>query len=256
MPIDLSKLAEPFPAQDIEWRVSRAGVGKNGVFCNVLAYITARAIQQRLDDVCGPANWRNEPMAVHEVRAGLYAIQVGISIWINEEGTDPEWITKYDVSEPTNIEAAKGGFSGAMKRAGAQWGIGRYLYHLDEAFAETSDERVAGWNYATLAKADNRVYYWKPPALPAWALPKEEEHEVGSDELNSLKAQWREKFAPGINNRAELVEGFERFVTSTVGEFPLSDHTCWTRDAIGKCFTKINTTTDPNGISSDVPFEE
>ena len=29
--IDLSKLAEPFPQEDIEWRVSRAGMGKKGV---------------------------------------------------------------------------------------------------------------------------------------------------------------------------------------------------------------------------------
>jgi hypothetical protein len=29
--MDLTKLAEPFPPDDIEWRVSRAGMGNKGV---------------------------------------------------------------------------------------------------------------------------------------------------------------------------------------------------------------------------------
>lgn len=114
MTIDLRKLAEPFPAGDIEWRVSRSGMNKNGtVFCMVLAYITARAIANRLDAVVGPENWQNTPLVVHELRPGVMAMQVGISIRVGED-----WITRYDVSEPTHVEPAKGGFSGAMKRAG------------------------------------------------------------------------------------------------------------------------------------------
>jgi len=123
--IDLSRLALPFEESDVEWRVSRAWMKNSKIYCTVLAYCTARAIQKRLDEVCGPANWRNEKMTVHELR-GPIAIEVGISIRINGE-----WVTKYDVADPTQIEPVKGGFSGAMKRAGAQWGIGRYLYMLD-----------------------------------------------------------------------------------------------------------------------------
>lgn len=256
MTIDLSKLAEPFPQEDIEYRVSRSGKGNNGIWCNVLAYITARAIQQILDDVCGPENWRNEPMTTHEIRPGVVAVQVGISIRVGDE-----WVTKYDVAEPTNIEAAKGGFSGAMKRAGAQWGIGRYLYHLDETFTETSEDkerRKHGWKYAKLSeKAGGNVYYWKPPQLPAWALPKcEDEAEVSTKELNGLKRAWKSKFAPESSNRAEQVEGFSRFVVSIVGEFPSADHTTWTRDALDKCQSRINETIDPAGVSADVPFGE
>ena len=47
MTIDLSKLALPFPHDDIEFRVSRAGMGGKGIYCRVLAYITARAIRGR-----------------------------------------------------------------------------------------------------------------------------------------------------------------------------------------------------------------
>lgn len=248
--INLARLAEPFPAEDIEWRVSRAGQGKSGPFAMVLAYITARAIQQRLDDVCGAANWRNELPAVHDIHSKFSFFVVGISIRV-----DGEWVTKWDVSEPTNIEPAKGGFSGGMKRAGAQWGIGRYLYHLDEAFAECSESGGKGWNYAKLPeKAGGGTYYWKPPTLPAWALPKEKEHEITAGDLNSLKAMWKAKFAADTRNPADLRDGFARFVVSTVGEFPLSDVTCWTRDALERCVRKISATTEAGGVSSDVPF--
>jgi len=77
---DLEKLSSPFSSDDIEWRVSRAGIGQKGIYCHVLAYITARAIQQRLDDVCGPAGWRNEAPQTFELRPGVVAIACGISL--------------------------------------------------------------------------------------------------------------------------------------------------------------------------------
>jgi hypothetical protein len=248
--IDLSKLAEPFEESDIEWRVSRAGIKDGKPFCLCLAYCTARAIQRRLDEVCGPENWRNEAMTVHDF-GKTTALQVGISIRINGE-----WITKWDVSEPTNIEPAKGGFSGAMKRAGAQWGIGRYLYMLDETFAETSKEGGKGWNWAVLPeKHGGDRYYWKPPKLPEWAMPKEPDHEISEKELNELKKAWKAKFAPLSDNPGEQRDGFARFVNSVCGEFPVNDVSAWLRVSYEKCMKSINDTTDPKGPSSDVPFD-
>ena len=249
--MNLSKLSEPFEASDIEWRVSRAGTKQGGgIYCSVLAYITARAIQHRLDDVVGPESWQVEEPRIIQVTEKVSAFAVGISIRINDE-----WITKWDVSEPTQVEPAKGGFSGGMKRAGAQWGIGRYLYHLDEVLADVETDRQGrGWNYAKLK--DGTVYYWKTPGLPAWALPKDEEsHGITEPELAALKKSWREKFAPTSKNPGELREGFTRFVTSVVGEFPSADHSCWTRDAMEKCQKRITETKEPGGVSSDVPFE-
>lgn len=248
---DLMKLAEPFPPDDIEWRISRAGMGKKGIYCHVLAYITARAIQQRLDEVCGPANWRNEPPQVIQLQGNIVAMTGGISIKVGGE-----WITKWDVAEPTNIEPAKGGFSGAMKRAGAQWGIGRYLYYLDEAFAEVSEEGSKGWVYSTLKTDEGkRIYYWKPPLLPSWALPKEPEHEITESELNELKRAWKGKFSVDLQSPAFLREGFKRFVESIVGDFPAADYRNWTRQALEKCQERIAETTDPTGVTSDVPFD-
>ena len=251
--MDLSKLAEPFPLEDIEWRVNRSGKGHDGkTYCYVLAYITARAIQTRLDGVCGPENWRLEEPRILTVN-GTSTFACGISI-----RCDSEWVTKWDVSEPTkvsNIDSSKGGWSGAMKRAGSQWGVGRYLYRLTETFAEVSDKKEKRWNYAKLPKEHGSgIFYWKSPGLPAFALPKDPEHEVSVAELKELKQAWRKKFAPDCRDPKELREGLARFVHSIAGEFPVSDHTCWTQDALAKCKERIEATDDPSGIDSDVDF--
>lgn len=160
--MDLRKLAEPFPASDVEWRLQSSGKKANGdVWARVLAYITNRAIMQRLDDVCGPGGWRNE-----YVFGPDGAVLCGISIFIREPDRDPEWVTKWDGAENTDIEAVKGGLSGAMKRSGVQWGIGRYLYELEEGYAKISER---GEHYAKTK--DGTAFKWDAPALPAWALP-------------------------------------------------------------------------------------
>jgi hypothetical protein len=218
----------------------------------VLAYVTARAIQKRLDDVCGPDGWKLEPPLILDVN-GKTAFACGISIRI-----DSEWVTKWDVAEPTNVEPAKGGFSGAMKRAGAQWGIGRYLYRLDETFAEVSETQAGRqWQYAKLPeKHGGGAYYWKAPGLPAWATPMEPEHGIEEKELAALKRAWRDKFAEGVKNPAELRDGFTRFVNSVIGEIPVSDAACWTRDGLERCQKRIEATTDANGPDSDIPFDK
>ncbi len=255
--MDLNKLREPFPADDIEWRVSRAGMGRNGIFCLVIAYITARAVQSRLDDVCGPQNWRLEEPRILTVD-GKSAFACGLSLWLCDER---EWITKWDVSEPTNIEAAKGGWSGALKRAAAQWGVGRYLYHLSETFADVTDAPVEGsrsWHYAKLPeKHGGAAYYWKAPNLPGWALPKEPEHEITKQELGEAMRRCGDAFADSKAGPKVLREGWDAFARSVVGEFPVSDYTCWTRDALDKCLARIAEGPQvADGPDTDVPFSE
>ena len=251
---DLRKLADPFPASDIEWRVSRSGMNKSSKpFAFVLAYITARAIANRLDDVCGPANWMNTQQQIKELRPGTFTVQVGISIRVGDD-----WVVKYDVSEPTTIEPAKGGFSGAMKRAGAQWGIGRYLYLLDETYAECSEDgNGKGWNYARLSdKQGGGSFYWKPPQLPSWALPNDLETDkpVTESDINSLKRKWAEKFAPKEKGRQALATGFTQFVCEIVGEIPVEAPACWTSNMLKEVHSRIANTRDPKGPPSNVPF--
>lgn len=143
----MRQLQEPFPAEDIEWRVG--STTKDKAKGMALAYVTNRAIQNRLDEIFGPFGWRNEFKQWKE-KSQL----CGISIkW---EG---EWITKWDGADDSNMEAVKGGLSDSMKRAAYQWGIGRYLYKLPSVWVEIEP---FGNSYKIKTK----------PKLPAWALPK------------------------------------------------------------------------------------
>ena len=158
--IDLTSLRAPFKPEDIDWRVQRSGAKNGGGWVQAIAYINNRAVQNRLDDVAGPENWKNEFKPGPD--GGVLA---GISIRI--EG---EWITKWDGAENTNIEAVKGGLSDAMKRASVQWGIGRYLHQLESTYRPVRNEG----EYYIKIKQDGKpdiTGYWSAPALPAWAKP-------------------------------------------------------------------------------------
>ena len=160
--MNLEKLKEPFPADQVEWRVSRSGVKNGNPWAMVLAYITSRGVQDRLDAVCGPQNWKNE---FRQVDGGTLC---GISIKCGDE-----WVTKWDGAQNTDIESFKGGLSGAEKRAASQWGIGRYLYGLTENWAQP-DPNGSHTDKVTDKQSGQVTWFrWNPPALPAWALPQE-----------------------------------------------------------------------------------
>ena len=54
----LTALAKPFAPEDLEWRLQYTNEEK---MCGMaVPYVTNRAIQNRLDEVCGPENWYNE----------------------------------------------------------------------------------------------------------------------------------------------------------------------------------------------------
>lgn len=160
--INLAKLKEPFMPADIEWRVGRSGLKDGKPWAQVLAYVTARAVQDRLDEVCGPGNWRNE------YKAGpLGGVLCGISICINSE-----WITKWDGADNTDIESVKGGLSDSMKRAAVVWGIGRYLYNLDVGWADVCDNGTHRDSIKAKEKGGKDTWFkWNPPQLPKWAMP-------------------------------------------------------------------------------------
>lgn len=165
-------LADPFEAHDIEWRVQQSGVsGSSKPWVMVIPYITNRAIQQRLDDVVGIDGWKNE---FKEATSGKGYL-CGLSIRFGDN-----WITKWDGSEYTQVEALKGALSGAMKRTAVQFGIGRYLYSLDTEFATCNpvESRFkANGQFISIPlnksnKGGPRMNAeWFPPMLPDWALP-------------------------------------------------------------------------------------
>lgn len=168
--MDLQKLHEPFDPKHLEWRVGRCGFRGDEPWATVLAYITSRAVMDRLDEVCGPGNWQlTEPRYIQTTKDEGFV--VGLSILV-----DGAWVTKYDGANLSDIETFKGGLSGALKRAAVLWGIGRYLYDLGDTWAECTTERRPyreGWSkgYDSRTKRD---FYWRLPSnpLPGWALPE------------------------------------------------------------------------------------
>lgn len=205
--MNLDGLDAPFSSEDIEWRIQQAGKSNNKIWAKVLAYVTNRAIMKRLDEVCGKAGWRNEYRDI----PNNGGVECGISIKVYGE-----WITKWDAAENTQVEAVKGGRSGAMKRAAVQWGIGRYLYNLEEGFAVVSTERASGFHYAKSKEVG--AFYWKPPALPSWAIPagtskqppeqKPEEQSLQATDADQILADFS-KYASSENNGEKLQDRYK-----------------------------------------------
>ena len=111
------KLKEKFDEKDLEFRVGATNSDKTMGLA--LAYVQARAIQNRLDEVLGFENWK---VSYKEIQGGFLCT---LSIRINDE-----WIEKEDGASVTEFESVKGGISNAFKRvASSGFGIGRYLYN-------------------------------------------------------------------------------------------------------------------------------
>ena len=193
MATNWSRLSEPFPADDVEWRVAQAGKKGAKVWARVLAYITARAIHDRLDEVFGPGGWKNE------YKAGPNG---GVLCRIYFKDDAGEWVWREDGAENTDIEAVKGGISGATKRAGSALGIGRYLYHLEEGWANIHD------NGAHRGKTkDGEWFSWDPPPLPSWALPGGSGRPNGTEPPPSVGADGERRSASMSDAQRGVIEG-------------------------------------------------
>ena len=55
---DLQMLASPFPKEDVHWRAQT--VTRDGSKALALAYLDARDVMVRLDEVCGADGWQSD----------------------------------------------------------------------------------------------------------------------------------------------------------------------------------------------------
>ena len=139
------QLKQPFDPKVIHWRVgATTGDKSKGI---ALAYINARDVMKRFDEVCGDL-WQVEYPFDGCARVGL---KIG-----------DEWVWRANGAGETNVEGEKGKFSDAFKRAAVLWGVGRYLYYLPNEWV------------ALTPKGRSHVIK-NPPSLPKWALPKAED---------------------------------------------------------------------------------
>ena len=217
----MERLQEPFDPKHIEWRVQRTLHTRNGWKAVVLAYVTNRAIMDRLDNVFGLANWQNE-----YVHWGDKGVLCRLKVKFGNE-----WICKEDGAETTAVESVKGGFSASMKRAAVQLGIGRYLYNLEEVWVDLKEK---GENFVKVQEnGQNKYLYWDTPKLPTWALPKvtsqqqnqnQHQQHVGKDaEVEAKKLVLQEivkleKILGLKANQGQILPLFRRANGNDVGE--------------------------------------
>lgn len=147
-------LRKPFFPHEIEWRVAREVRGGKGV--QVLAYLTARAVMERLDQAVGPDRWESR----------LDWIDNAFVCRLTLTMPDGRHVTRTDVCDISDIEPFKGAASGALKRAAVLFGVGRYLYSLGNTFADLHQYkkglRDPQWHKS---KADGKSLYWEPPNI-------------------------------------------------------------------------------------------
>lgn len=113
-----------------------------------------------------------------------------------------------------------------------------------------------GWKWGETSEKVGRKeeFWWKPPRLPAWALPGNTP--VTAAELSDLKKHWVKKMAPNEKNPSILIERFRQLVVSMFGVCPVDHETGWTVEMLAQVRKRIDDTKDPSGPSPTVPFDE
>src|SRR5579885_2737964 len=145
-------LASPFDPREVKFKP--AVVSGNRALA--LAYVDARVIQDRLDDVLGVMGWQDSYRVLPD---GSVMCRLRLKI-------GDQWITKVDVGgqseQPDGGDRTKAAFSDALKRAAVKFGVGRYLYRLPQLWCDYD--------------AHKRQFV-RPPALPVAALPARKKEE-------------------------------------------------------------------------------
>jgi hypothetical protein len=140
-------LAAPFEPREVKYKPQMV---KNNR-CLAMAYIDARLIQDRLDEVLGVENWED----------GYKILADGSVMCRLRVKLGDRWISKTDVGSPSEQpdggDRLKAAFSDALKRAAVKFGIGRYLYRLPAQWVD----------YDPVKKQIAQV-----PQMPAFGIPK------------------------------------------------------------------------------------
>src|SRR6266849_11005449 len=140
-------LAAPFEPEEVKFKPEVV----SGNRALALAYVDARVIQDRLDDVLGVSGWQDDYECLPD---GAVVCRLRIRV-------GDEWLTKVDVGgpseQPDEGDRRKAAFSDALKRAAVKFGVGRYLYRLAPLWVDWDTQKKK---------------FLKDPQLPASALPR------------------------------------------------------------------------------------
>lgn len=140
------ELLEPFDLGEVKFKP--AMVKNNRALA--LAYIDARHVMDRLDEVVGIAAWKDEYTVLPsgEVECRLSVKLAG------------EWVTKADVGgqseQPDEGDRMKAAYSDALKRAAVKFGVGRFLYRSSNAWHDY-DPAKKTFAYPLALMPDGRI---------------------------------------------------------------------------------------------------
>jgi hypothetical protein len=139
-------LAAPFHPSAVKFKPAVV----SGNRAMAMAYVDARTVQDRLDEVLGVEGWQDD----YEVLADG-SVVCRLQVCLNGV-----WLTKVDVGgpseQPDDGDKRKAAFSDALKRAAVKFGVGRYLYRLPAQWADFDPKKKQ---------------FVKTPTLPAFAQP-------------------------------------------------------------------------------------
>lgn len=123
----LEQLAQPFDANDIQWRAGATTRDKKKA--QALPYAEPRVYEDRLNEVC-PGDW-----SVVFKPWGENKLICELTLHAVTRSSTGEFDSSDKISQGTTAEAQ------SFKRACSKFGLGRYLYDIDAPWVEYDNEK-------------------------------------------------------------------------------------------------------------------
>lgn len=139
-----ARLSDLFDPSMVKWKPSATTKDKTRAMA--VAYIDARCVMDRLDEVVGPMGWSDSYKLLPNGCVECSLAVMGVSK--ADVGSESE--------QPDDGDKTKAAYSDALKRAAVKFGIGRYLYKLPSAWVPYDESK-------------RRLV--ETPRLPSWAIP-------------------------------------------------------------------------------------
>lgn len=207
--MNLDDLKAYFSPTLISFRVGATTKAKDkGI---ALAYLNARDVMERLDEVCGPENWQARYPFMGCCDIGIRLFRHGMAPL--DSGSN-EWVWKSNGAGQSDIEAEKGQYSDAFKRAAVLWGIGRYLYDLPNTWYPIEPH---GNSYRFTQEAEKQMtqflYDWQYKRV--WDAPNDRKKF-----LEAIDNAWAEKDSDALKKHwADMTNEQKQDIWGALKEF-------------------------------------
>jgi hypothetical protein len=141
------RLAAFFDPDEVKWKPQSV----KGNRALAIAYVDARVVMDRLDEVLGLGNWQTT------YREGDMGVVCHLRARVGGEWFEHEDVGSFS-EQPDDGDKLKAAYSDALKRVAVHLGIGRYLYRLPHQWVDFDPQKRS---------------FVSTPKLPRWAVPAE-----------------------------------------------------------------------------------